>query len=213
MKKIAIVASFLMLLFSNSLKAEIQYGFALIGGQTDISGTETEGTATDTSDRTKSLKEIFVGGDIFVEKIMDSGVTYGLSYVPLNISVGDGERTDTTTGADIASEADTGTRTAKAELANLITAYANIPMGSNGWYGLVGGLMTTVETKETLPNSSYGNEDIYGYQIGFGQRSGKFKYELAYTDFEDISISSSGGNSNSVTADADALTLRLSFGF
>ena len=40
------------------------------------------------------------------------------------------------------------------------------------------------------------------------------KYELAYSDFEDISISSTGGdNNNSVTAEADAITFRLSYGF
>ena len=49
--------------------------------------------------------------------------------------------------------------------------------------------------------------------IGIGKKSGKTKVELFYSDFEDISISSTGGNTNSVTADADALTLRVSVGF
>ena len=39
------------------------------------------------------------------------------------------------------------------------------------------------------------------------------KYEIAYSDFEDINLSSSGGNSNSISADADALSFKLSFGF
>ena len=72
---------------------------------------------------------------------------------------------------------------------------------------------TTVTTSETLPNSSYGNEDIYGVQVGFGLKEGNSKIELFYSDFEDISISSSGGNTNKVEADADAITLRLSIGF
>ena len=42
---------------------------------------------------------------------------------------------------------------------------------------------------------------------------GNVKLELFYSDFEDISLSSSGGGTNSVSADADALTLRLSYGF
>ena len=71
----------------------------------------------------------------------------------------------------------------------------------------------TVSTSETLPNSSYSDEDIYGALIGIGKKTGKSKIELFYSDFEDISISSSGGNTNKVTADADALTLRLSLGF
>jgi hypothetical protein len=197
-----------------NLKAEMTYGFSIIGGQTEISGTETEGTAADTSVRSKTIKELIYGGDIYAEYTSGGGVTYGLSLVPLNLEVGDGSRTDTSTGADVASEANTGTRTASAELSNLITAYANIPLGAGGWYGLLGVHMTTVDTSETLPNSKYGNEDIFGGQIGIGQRSGKFKYELSYSDFEDINISSSGGdNSNSVSADADALTFKMSFGF
>jgi hypothetical protein len=52
-----------------------------------------------------------------------------------------------------------------------------------------------------------------GLQVGFGKRDGNAKIELAYSDFEDISISSTGGNTNKVTADADALTLRFSYGF
>ena len=40
----------------------------------------------------------------------------------------------------------------------------------------------------------------WGYQIGIGQRIDKFKYELSYSDFEDINISSSGGGTNSISA-------------
>ena len=73
--------------------------------------------------------------------------------------------------------------------------------------------MVTVSTSETLPNSSYGDEDVFGALIGVGKKTGNSKIELFYSDFEDISISSTGGNTNKVTADADALTLRLTLGF
>ena len=201
-----------MIMSFSSVKAEIQYGFAITAGQADVSGTETEGTAADTSDRSKSIKETFVGGDIFIESISDSGMTYGLSYVPLDVKLGSGSRTDTSTGADVASEADTGTRTAEADLSDLVTAYANIPFGTNGWYTLLGVHMATVETTETLNTNAYPNEDIFGAQIGFGQRNGNMKYELSYSNFEEINISSAGG-ANSVSADADVLQFRLSYGF
>ena len=213
MKKLNIFVVTIMFTFFTSLNAEIQYGFGLIAGQTEISGTETEGTAADTSARSKTIKEIFVVGDIFVESVADDGMTYGISLVPLDIEIGDGSRTDSSAGADIASEADTGTRTASAELSNLITLYANVPMGTNGWYALLGGHFTTVSTSETLNESSYGDEDVFGMQIGLGMRGGNLKYELSYSDFEDISISSTGGGTNSITADADALTFRISYGF
>ena len=205
------LAASLMLVSLTTAKAEIQYGLALIAGQTGASGTENEGTASDTSDRSKNIEEVFAGGDIFVEHVGDN-FTFGVSYVPLEIDLGDGKRTDTSTGADVASEADTGTRSASAELEDLFTLYTNIPMGGN-YYGLAGLHFTTVTTSETLPNSSYGNEDIYGVQVGFGVKEGNSKIELFYSDFEDISLTSSGGNSNSISADADALTLRFSYGF
>ena len=86
-------------------------------------------------------------------------------------------------------------------------------MGTDGWYALGGVHFATIETTENLPNSSYGNEDIYGYQIGLGRRVENAKVELSYSDFEDIDITASGGNSNSVSAEADSLQLRVSFGF
>ena len=211
MKKLNILVATLMFTFFTSVKAEVQFGFGLIAGQTSVDGTETEGTAADTSDRSASFDEVFVGGDIFVEMIQDSGLTYGLSYVPLDIEIGSGSRTDS--DGDDAAENDDGTRTASADLSDLITVYANVPVGGNGFYGLVGAHMVTVKTSETLNESSYGNEDIFGYQLGFGQRSGNLKLEVAYSDFEDISLSSSGGGTNSISADADALTLRMSYGF
>ena len=208
MKKILsiVCASFLII---STAKAEMTYGFGLMTGQVSSSGTETEGTAADTSVRSKSFEEFFVGADIFVEKELTNGMSVGVSYVPVDVELGSGKRTDTGTNDD-----DTGTRTASADLSDLVTLYGNFPFGDNGAYGLAGMQFVTVSTSETLPNSSYGEEDIYGALIGIGKKSGKAKVELFYSDFEDISISSTGGdNSNKVTADADAITLRVSVGF
>ena len=171
MKKINVILASFTLLFFTSLNAETKYGFSIIGGQTDISGTETEGTAADTSTRTKSITEQFLGGDLFMESVNDSGFTYGVSWVPLNVELGEGSRSDSN------SEGDTGTRTAKAELSNLLTAYTNIPMGSGGWYTVLGVHYTTVKTDETLNESSYDDETIFGGQIGIGLRSDDIKYE------------------------------------
>ena len=168
-------------------------------------------TGISASDRSKTVEEFFVGADIFVELVSDNGMTYGLSYVPLDLELGSGKRTDV--NGDDPAENDDGTRTASADVSDLITLYTNIPMGSNGWYALLGGHMATIETNETLNASSYGNEDVTGYMVGFGQRSGKLKYEFSYSDFSDIALTATGGNSNSITADADALTFRLSYGF
>ena len=206
MKKLLgiLAASFLLI---STAKAEMTYGIGLMAGQVSSSGTETEGTAADTSTRSKSFDEIFYGADIFAEKELENGVSVGVSYVPVDVELGSGKRTDSN------SEGDSGTRTASADLSDLITLYGNFPFGNNGAYGLAGMHYVTVSTNETLPNSSYGDEDIFGALIGAGIKTGNTKVELFYSDFEDISISSTGGNTNKVTADADAITLRLSIGF
>ena len=201
-----------LLMWATSAKAEWQYGVSLMGGNLSSSGTETEGSAADTSTRSKSFDEIFFGGDIFIDYTSGNGITYGVSYVPVDLELGSGKRTDSA-GGDIPGEADTGTRSASADVSDLITAYTNIPMGGGGYYALLGVHMATISTTETLPNSTYGDDDIFGYQIGFGAKAGNVKTEIFYSDFEDISISGTGGNSNKVTADADALTLRFAYGF
>ncbi len=213
MKKIiSSIAGSIILFWTSFAQAEgLTYGVGFMAGQLNADGTETEGTAADTSNRSKSFEELFYGADIFAEVVGDNGFTVGLSYIPVDIEIGSGSRTDSD-GSDPA-ENDNGTRTASADIEDLITLYTNMPMGSDGFYALLGYHMATVKTDETLPNSSYGNEDINGYQIGFGKRNGNMKVELAYSDFEDIEISSTGGGTNSVSANADALQLRVSFGF
>ena len=211
-KLISSIAGSILLFWTSFAQAEgFQFGVGFMAGQLNADGTETEGTAADTSNRSKSFDELFYGADLFAEIVGDNGFTIGLSYIPVDIEIGSGSRTDT--DGDDAAENDDGTRTASADIEDLMTLYTNMPMGSNGWYALLGYHMATVTTSETLPNSSYGNEDITGYQLGLGKRNGNTKIELAYSDFEDIKISATGGNTNSVSADADALQLRVSFGF
>jgi hypothetical protein len=212
MKKIFAILSAIFLMTSYSAKAEVQFGLGLIAGNLSVDGTEAEGTAADTSNRSKSFDEFFVGADLFIEHVSDTGFTLGLSYVPIDTEIGSGDRTDSaTTTAAGGAENDTGARSASADVSGLTTLYTNVPVGD--WYGLLGLNMATIKTSETLPNSSYGNEDIFGYTVGLGRRADKVKAELSYTDFEDINISATGGGTNSISADADALTFRVSIGF
>ena len=205
MKKIFAILSAIFLMTSYSAKAEVQFGLGLIAGNLSVDGTEAEGTAADTSNRSKSFDEFFVGADLFIEHVSDTGFTLGLSYVPIDTEIGSGDRTDSaTTTAAGGAENDTGARSASADVSGLTTLYTNVPVGD--WYGLLGLNMATIKTSETLPNSSYGNEDIFGYTVGLGRRADKVKAELSYTDFEDINISATGGGTNSISADADALT-------
>ena len=212
MNKKILTYLFSLLFICGVAKADVSYGVSLMYGEADTSGHELESGST--SDKnSKSLKETFIGGSLFIESTNDSGLTVGLDYVPVGLDLGDGTRTDSDDGTNDAAD-DDGTRTASAEIKNLFTLYTNIPVGSSGYYGLLGVHFTTISTSETLPNSTYGDEDIFGFQVGLGMRSGNFKYELSYSDFQDINLSASGGNTgNKIEADADAMMLRIAYGF
>ena len=203
----------LMLMFSiSTLKADVNIGASVMLGQLDTSGTETEnGTGTDKN--SKSFEETFLGGSVFLELVTDNGFAVGIDYVPVDVDIGDGKRTDTNSGdKGGTAEADTGTRTASASLEDLITIYANIPLGGNGVYALAGYHTVDVTTSESLPSSSYGDVDINGYQVGLGKKGDNYKFEFFYSDFEDISLTASGGKaSHKIDADADAMGLKLSF--
>ena len=202
-----ILAVTLMIMSLTSAKAEIKFGFGVMGGLLSTDGKEVDPIA-DTSQQAKSLKEQFVGGDVFLEYIFGNDIAVGLAYVPYSIDIGSGSRTDTGINDD-----DTGVRFVSAELDDLSTLYVNYPVGGNGGYALVGAHMATITTSETLPETTYGNEDIYGIQLGAGQRVGNMKYELAYSNFETISIAGTGTSGLKAEADADVLMFRMSYGF
>ena len=155
-KIISSIAGSILLFWTSFAQAEgVQFGVGLLAGQLSADGTETEGTAADTSTRTKSFEEAFYGADLFIEVVADNGATLGLSYVPVDLEIGSGSRTDTAVAAAKGgAENDTGTRKASADVEHLITLYTNIPMGSGDAYGLLGVHYAEITTSETLPNST-----------------------------------------------------------
>ena len=206
---IRIIFSSLLLIWATPSNAEFNYGVGLLAGQVDSDGTETEGTASDSSNRSASFEEIFYGVDLFAEYDF-GGYSVGVQYIPIDKDVGDGSRVDS--DGDDPAENDDGTRTASATVEDMYSIYTNIMLGES-MYGLLAYNQATVKTTESLNASSYGNKDITGYTVGFGIKGGPAKYEVYYTDFEDFTINASGGNTNSVSADIDALSFRMSYGF
>ena len=97
---------------------------------------------------------------------------------------------------------------------DLVTAYVHVPIGP--MYGILGYHQVTVATQETLQTSKYGNVDINGYQVGLGVKGDHSRFQLTYSDFDDISITGTNSgetNQNKITADADALTASFSINF
>ena len=87
-------------------------------------------------------------------------------------------------------------------------------------YGILGYHDATVKTKESLPTSSYGDVDLNGIQYGLGYKTDNVRFELAYSDFDDIDITATGNTiankvtgQNKIKADADVLLAKISFAF
>ena len=131
------------------------------------------------------------------------------AYILLDEASVTGTATTTTTSR---------TQSAQAELENHVTLYANYAFG-NGAYFKGGVANVTLNTEESLgTGSKYGNDDIMGYVIGFGVESGNWRTEVTFTDYEDISLTSSVARTgvttnNKIDADLDTLALRVSYAF
>ena len=224
MKKIisTLGASFIwMALIAPANSGPVGIGVALQVGQYETSGTETEKAVTGVTSETtnKTLKETFAGASVYAEYRRDNGFALGVDYVPTDISLGSGKRTDSDAG-ESTSDDDTGNRSASADIDGLTTIYAHIPVGPV--YVLLGYHSADVTTTETLQTSSYGNVSINGTQIGLGIKSedSRMRAQVSYSDFDDISLTATGntiaGNltgQNKITADADVLAFSVAFGF
>jgi len=199
-------------------------GITLQAGTYETDGSETEKTVTGVTSETTnhSEKESFYGASVYVEKEFSNGFVVGLDYVPMSIELGAAERIDADgdggTAGTIAADTDDGTRKASAEIDGLTTVYAHVPVGP--MYLLLGYHDATIETTETLQTSSYGNVSVNGIQYGLGVKGDHVRFEVAYSDFDDVEITATGNtitgavtSQNKVSADADVLAFRVSFGF
>ena len=224
MKKIisTLGASFIwMALIAPANSGPVGIGVALQVGQYETSGTETEKAVTGVTSETtnKTLKETFAGASVYAEYRRDNGFALGVDYVPTDISLGSGKRTDSDAG-ESTSDDDTGNRSASADIDGLTTIYAHIPIGPV--YVLLGYHSADVTTTETLQTSSYGNVSINGTQIGLGVKTedSRMRAQVSYSDFDAISLTATGNTiagdltgQNKITADADVLAFSVAFGF
>ena len=93
---------------------------------------------------------------------------------------------------------------------NLLTLYVNYPIGPG--YVLAGIHHADITTTEALPNSTYPNDSVSGYQIGYGIKGDRFAAEVFYSDFDDVSLTSTSGSSK-ITGDADVYGVKLKASF
>ena len=206
MKKAILVITIALFTFIGKSYAEMSYGISGAITKIDATGTETEGGEKNTgsADNTVVIPSIFA------------------DFIPLTADVSDNtkQRSDTETSVTgTAAEVETSrTQKAQAELKNHLTLYANYNL-TDTFFVKAGIAHVSLETKESLgTGSKYGNKDILGGVFGIGTQDGNHRFELTYTDYEDISLSSTVARTgvttnNKIDADLDTVAFKYSYVF
>ena len=218
MKKIITLTFALMIAFATQSYAEMRYGISAAITEIDASGTETEGGEKTNGSADNSV----LIPSVFAEYVYSDQLSIGLDYIPMTADVSNKSknRSDVETSVTSNTKSTTTNREQKANasLKNHLTLYGNYKL-SDTLYLKAGIAAVTLETDESLgTGSKYGNEDVFGGVIGFGMEQDGFRVELAYTDYEDISLTSSVARAgvttnNKIDADLDTVALKLSYLF
>ena len=190
MRKLFLVTMIAMLTLVGRAYAEMTYGWSLALTKIDATGTETEGGETNSGD----ADNLAVIPSIFAEYAYSDVISIGLDYIPLEADVSDKTKSRSDTEKSVTGTAATTSTArenkAQATLKNHLTLYANYDINDNTYVKL-GAAYVTLNTDDSLgTGSKYGNEDIYGGVIGIGMQEGNHRFEVVYTDYEDISLSS-----------------------
>lgn len=196
-------------LFIASSVNAADFTFGVSASYLKVDGTGTETTRTSNQKNNGSASNEVGIGSIFVENNFGT-FSLGIDYIPFKADVSDKVKSRTETDK-LASGDVSVTNRAQAELSNHITVYALYPF-SNGMFVKAGVAQVDVATKETLgTGESYGDDTVYGGQIGLGFGYDNWRLAVEYTDYETISLTGSG--SNKVDADLDTTAVKLSYNF
>lgn len=202
------------------------YAIGIIGatGEIDTSGSEDD----DGEINTTSVQQNILYGSLYAEYTFGEmyGMTLGVSYTPMDRSLGTKSRTDTQSETtDSNSSNDSGTYTAKADISNHATIYIEptfMPTDNFGLYLKGGVSRVIVNSLESIAlganSSAYGNETVLGGMLGLGAKvvhdSGlMFKLEYTKTIYETVKMTSTTGNKNIITAEPEIEAFRLAIGY
>ena len=242
MKKFKIYIASLLFVFASSLPANaiemptidvdgLAMGVTVTAGAYRASGSETEGTTAGTKE--KSSEEVVMGvgyPSIFVEYSIEAagGLTLGIDYVPDTLSTEATSRRDynynptdgtkNCAGTDCDSGRQDQTNTVDADFEDLITVYVSMPIPGTNAFVKAGMKTVDVVTKESLDTGSqYNDTDLDGVMVGFGWTAevgeGVFIRAAAdYTDFDDLSLTSTTNTDNKVEASLEGVSASLSIG-
>lgn len=217
MKKLLVLLTTTFMLLSGIAHADLKYGLSLAYTQIEADGTETEGGEKNSA---SVDNDVFIPS-LFIEAAGDR-FAVGLDYIPFDADVSNKtkKRTDTETSVTGTTTSTTTSRTqqAQASLEDHFTLYGHMNL-TDSMYLKAGVVQVSLITEDSLDTGSkYGNKDIDGITYGIGFTDGNSRMEIAYTDYEDFSISSSVARTgvstnNSISADLDTLSLKFSYAF
>jgi len=218
MKKTLIVMTIAMLTFVGKAYAEMSFGVSAALTKINASGTETENGEATTGDADNNT----VIPSVFAEFAFSDTLSIGLDYIPLKADVSDKtkSRTDveTSVAGTVTTTALSRNNKAQAELKNHVTLYTNM-MINDTYFIKAGVAFVELQTVDSLATGSkYGNEDIYGGVIGLGAKADNHRFEIVYTDYEDISLTSSVARTgvttnNKIDAELDTFAFKYSYAF
>jgi len=181
------------------------------GKETTSAGTN--GTANTNNASTDALAGI---ASIFADYEFDNGIILGLEYVPGAAEVSDKthSRTETAQGVSGTDADGSVTRTADAEVENFTTVYVEYPVGSMFVKGGYSSIDVNTTENAVTDSGTYGNASLDGLTLGFGFNGSLGDYftktTFEYTDFEDLSLTSSTGNK--IEANLDVTQLKFAIG-
>ena len=144
---------------------------------------------------------------LFIEVMGESGIGFGVDYVPV-AEIGSG------VGADDDDAETSGKNNVSAEFAAHTTFYA-IAEGSNGFYGKLGYVVADIDTTENLSTGdSYPDTDTTGLMIAVGKNFTTvndlmIRGDLSYTDYQEVTITSTGGSKVKADVSAMAATIAI----
>ena len=201
-------------------KAYADVSFGVSAAITKISAT---GSEVENGEKTLgSAENTVVIPSLFAEYAFSDTISVGLDYIPMAADVSDKVKkrsdTETSVAGTVTSTTFARSQSAQAELKNHVTLYAHYMLGDS-LYLKAGAARVSLDTSESLPTGAkYGNVDIYGGVVGFGAKEGNNRFELTYTDYEDVSLSSSVARTdvsvnNKITAELDTLAFKYSYAF
>ena len=231
-KLLSVIAFLAVALFStNAFSGSFNIGAAGAIANVEASGTETPSLDTsDSSDRSKEVSNNVFIGSVFAEYESDylGGLTLGFEYIPGSADVSSEVQTRTDTeksvSGDATQNADERQFKANAEIENYHSVYVELPVGGGPFFVRGGMAQIDVNTNEVKSSNggSYGNATLDGYNIGLGLKGTmgnglgvKFYYEQ--TDFDTLSLTSTGNSAdsgtNSISADLDVQAVKLAVSY